>query len=167
MGTTHVSISLCTVLNHLGHKAFYIDKSRGTVMEHILRNRPEYAGRDGIIYHGDFAGVMYKGPCLVKQELPVGIHIIDCGTDPKEADEADVVLCVCSTRAWHDGRPMDELIRQPHTYPILNPPNIAEGIRFARELGRRVYAFPVDKDPFSLTRDKIRIFSGILKKEGF
>ena len=166
VGTTHIAISLCVVLNHMGCRAVYIDKSQSNATQYILRNRPEYFGRDGFIYHGDFAGIANCGPAIVERELPDGIHIVDCGTDQTKAEDADIILYVCSSRAWRRVEPRVETAGQNCCYSIINPPDIAAGIRLARELGKRTYAFPMDKDPFSVTRGKLRLFEDILSREG-
>ena len=166
VGTTHIAICACVALNHMGIKAIYVDKSNSNGTQCILRNRREFVEREGLIYHGSFMGAVAYGPAIAETTLPDGTYIFDCGNDAAAVYDADMYLYVCGTRPWRDIRYKKELVGDPHCYLMLNPPNRAEGVKMARVIGQRLYAFPLDADPFGITREKQRLFGKIFTKEG-
>ena len=165
VGTTHVAIGLTTYLNSKGRRAIYRDLSNDGNTQRMLRNSKEFGEKDGVIYHDSFRGTMEFGPAIANEKTPCGLQVLDCGIDISAAKKADMCIYVGSSRPWKSNVFDIKLALNPHCYILVSPASMLKGILLAKELGKKVYGFPLDIDPFHNTKAKSRIFEGIWKQE--
>ena len=164
IGTTHIALAFAAWLGSKRKGVYYRNLTEEPVLERISRARKEFDEKEGIIYHGGFAGIRDYGPAVVEKDCPDGIFVLDCGTSWENAREVDVWLYIMSSSPWKDHSIWLEMLSE-HVYIIQTPAAKGAGITAAIELKRYIYAFPLDKDPFSMTREKKKLFQKIWERE--
>ena len=165
VGTTHIAIALTSYLNRQHHRAYFENQTEDATVTRILQNRGEFHEKDGIIYHNSFAAVQDVGPAIPVTTPPEGIRVIDCGTDWDMARGSDFYLYVIGSRPWMDMDYSLEKAMNPHTHVIINPCNKGVGRMIASKMKKQVLAFPLDSDPFLVTKEKEKLFHHIWESE--
>ena len=166
-GTTHIALSLTVFLNSIGHKAYFTELSKSTATSHLLRESPGFHEKELVIYHHRFKALINTGDAVLPPELPSDASsVLDAGvlgsdSEILRANDADIVLCVAGSRPWQN-RQIDMTLVPEDAVIIVNPANRLAGRGFAIETGRQVLGFPLDSDPFDLTRQKYRLFQKML-----
>ena len=160
-GTTHIACSITAALNYLGYPAYYVDRSGEGVLENLLYYNREFEEHSGIIYHDSFRAYKESGPCVQSCNPPDGIRIVDTGTDFSETLSADRIIYVVGSRAFQQQAVSLEYARLEGCCILVNPGSRWTGRKLAKELGVNAYGFPLDCDPFSISRDKNRLFQKI------
>ena len=159
-GTTHIAISLTVYLNATGIKAYYIDRTPARTTQQLCSGNPGFLEKDMVIYHHHFRAVLHTGEAVEEAGAEDGVKVIDTGCEWDGFCDADLVICVAGSRPWQENRidfsqlPKDAVV-------IVNPMNRYKGRCFARLCGRQVMGFPLDKDPFHLSRKKKELFKGL------
>ena len=172
-GTTHIALSLTVFLNSIGYKACYTESPEGTVTSHLSRESPGFSEKELVIHHHRFMALVNTGEAVLPPDMPSDTSIvIDRGVledrcDNSLMNDADIILCVAGSRPWQD-RQIDTATIPEDTIVIVNPANRMAGRGFAMRTGRVVMGFPMDPDPFDLTRQKYKLFKKLLgiKKNG-
>ncbi len=163
VGCTHIAISLAVFLRDYGYEAYYRNPDvRKAVLENIQRNASVFREKDSLIYHNKFYGVRSLGSTVEKEKPPDGIYVQDCGTDLDQAEEADWIVLVLGSSLWKDQRIPEW--KDNNISIICNPGNRGAGLKIARVTGCKVYGFPLDKDPFSMTTEKRKVLEKIRKE---
>ena len=165
VGTTHVALALTAYLNKHHKRAYYVNRSSDATLQRILQQRGEYREKDGIIYHNDFAGILDYGPAVMEPTPPNGIKVVDCGSDWSGARASDFYLYVCSSRPWLDMGCCHKKAMNPHCHILINPANRGVGHDISKKLRKKVYGFPLDSDPFLVTKEKEKLFQKIWESE--
>lgn len=165
-GCTHIAISLVCFLNATGRHAIYENASGEDVCEHILSYGREFREKEGLISHGSFIGMLsYFADRSSDTDTPDGICVWDCGDDISRYGRADIIFYIMSSSLWKTGDIDGEIVSLDNCFTIVNPASIGVGLSLSRQIGRRVYAFPLDKDPFHLTADKKRLFTDLIGRK--
>lgn len=170
IGTTHIAISLTDYLNQQNMPAVYQEKNSNQDMRVTIQNGG-FTEECGLYRRRNFLGMpQYKEGVFV--DVPKdAINIMDYGTklEAALAEEADVFLLVTGSREWellYTDRAY-EIAREKKGLVILaNYGNPSQAKQYARKFGRTVYSFPLDSNPFFMTKEKERLFEGLLAKEG-
>ena len=163
IGTSHIAMSLCCYLNSKGIVSFYKDCFDGNNIENIMARDKSFYERDNIIYHDSFKGVRTSGEAVLENILPKGLYILDYGIDVEKVKHCDFVIYVVSQRPYKRNE-IDSIAYNTDTCVVVNPGSTLVGVEVARALGKKVYAFPIDEDPFSITKKKEKLFDRITYK---
>lgn len=163
-GTTHIAIALTVYLNAVGKRAYYIDRTDQRVTQQLCRNSRGFYERDRMVSAHQFRAVLNTGAAVEKPELPKdGIRVVDAGCDFGAAEDADRTICVAGSRPWQErGVDLDALPEDAAI--VVNPANRFAGSRLAKESGRAIFGFPMDSDPFTLSRKKRKLFRKLMSK---
>ena len=163
IGVSHIAIALCSYLNSKGVVSYYIDCCEKKVIENIIARYRGFFERDNIIYHDSFKGVKVSGEAVLEEIPPQGLYIMDFGTDVQAARTCDVILYVVSSRPYKSNE-IDDIAKEYRTFVIINPALMLTGVEVAKIVQKKVYAFPIDEDPFSITKKKEKLFNRILER---
>ena len=162
IGTTHIALSLVVYLNSNGINSYYVDQTDSRSTQCLTENGPGFYERDQIIYHHHFKAVLNTGEAVCKIAKPNGTQVVDAGCHFSNFEGSDMVLYVVGSRPWQqqsiklgDALPQDAIL-------ILNPTNKYVGFGMTSRLGKNLFGFPLDADPFTLSRRKKEFFRKIL-----
>lgn len=170
-GVTHVAISLTQYLNSHQIPAVYQEKNPSNDMRKAARAGKNFAETGGLYRRGNFLGLPLYGEG-VKVELPEErVFVMDWGNDLENAreEEADLFILVAGSREWErdSARTSYESVSEEKNLVLLsNYGDERQAKQYAKEFGRRVYCFPLDKEPFRATGEKDRLFERLLQREG-
>ena len=162
-GTTHIAVSLTVYLNANGRRAYFADRTDSRTTQRLGRYGPGFYEKDMIIYHHHFQAVLNTGPAVEAPPDPKGIRVVDAGCEFREDEEPDMTLCVVDSRPWQE-RTVDFLVIPQDAVVLLNPANRFFGRKLAGESGRKLMGFPLDADPFSLSRQKKELFGKLMSQ---
>lgn len=169
IGTTHVAVSLTEYLNQQNMSAVYQEKNSYQDMRMTIRTGG-FAEECGLYRRGDFLGMPQYGTGVKVQTEDV-IEVMDYGDNLTQAlpEEADLFLFIAGSRKWeirHTDRAYERLKDRKGLVVISNYGDRHQAKEYAREYGRTIYSFPLDPNPFYMTKEKEKLFKGLLAKEG-
>ncbi len=165
IGVSHIAIALTCFLNNIGIVSYYQEctDDENNIEKLMLRDK-SFNERDNIIYHDCFKGIRQVGEAVEdKYSPPKGLIIGDVGTNVSLAMRFDAIVYVISSRIYKSNE-IDDIASNPNTVVIINPKSIGVGIEVAKLIGKRVYSFPIDEDPFAITKTKDKVLSQIVKR---
>ncbi|MBR1627725.1 MAG: protein kinase [Lachnospiraceae bacterium] len=160
-GTTHIAISLTVFLNALGHRAYFADRTDSRSTQCMCQNVPGFCEKDTVIYHHHFQAILNTGSAVQPQERPKGIRVVDGGCSLCEDEEPDLTLCVVGSRPWQE-QAIDFSMLPQDAAILINPANRFVGGLLAQVNGRKLAGYPIDKDPFTLSREKRKLFGRLI-----
>ncbi len=163
IGVSHIAISLCSYLNNKGILSYYRDCCDEKILENIMARDKGFFKRDNVIYHDSFKGVLVSGEAVLEEIPPKGLYVMDYGTNVKDVQSCDYVIYVISSRAYKSNE-IDEIAKDSITCVIINPARMLVGVEVAKFVQKKVYAFPIDEDPFTITKKKEKLFNRIIEK---
>lgn len=171
-GATHFAVSLVSVLNKKGMFSAYLPMDCPDNLTSMATSQLFWREEHGIFYHEHFAGT----PCYgngIENPLPKDCILVkdyDSQSLPLVLTETfDLVFILLSAEAWDFSSTLrlGELIKEKkNVILICNCNHQKAAKKCARHLHQPVYCFPVDPDPFLVTRQKERLFSQILLQKG-
>lgn len=173
VGSTHISVSLVCVLNRLGLPALYLSADGSRMLESCAAFNRSFKEQGGIYRCGGFLGVPNYGSG-VEVPLPAGRCIVrDCGAYGGDGCPTpagfDYIFFVLSGSDWDMEQTLlsgKSFLSFPQTVFLMNYQNKKAARQCAALLGRKVYCFPTDCDPYRVTAEKERLVRTILKKKG-
>lgn len=171
IGTTHVAVSLTGYFNCHNIFTVYQEKNHNNDVRKTVKSGKGFAECDGLYRKKDFFG-MPKYGTGIKIELPKdALIIMDYGTDIENAveEEAELFLLVAGSREWEIAKThaaYEKVKSLTGLILISNYGNERQAKKYAREYAKTVYNFPLDQNPFQMTKEKEKLFQGLLKKEG-
>ena len=171
VGTTHIAISLASVLNQSGYSALYMEQHKTDSLHAMLRENPSVKERNGICYYRYFRGIPNYGPGIRLPKPKASIYVKDCGVyepDRTELDPENEYLFVLSGSPWDFERTIlagKRLLSSENVTFLCNYSNRAAAKKLAARLNRKVYCFPFDTDAFSCTPEKKQLFFHIFSLE--
>ena len=170
IGTTHLSISLAEYLNRNHPLAVYREKNTGKDMQ-MARKEGIFAEEGGLYRRNNFLGMPAYGNGVSVEPPDHAVEILDYGTDLMGAvsEGADLLLLMTGSREWetkYADLAMEKLQGQKNLAVIVNYGSVKRARQFAEKYGQAVYCFPLDPDPFGMTKEKECLFEGLLEKEG-
>ncbi len=168
MGTTHLSISLTSYLNQKNSMAVYREKNSSEMMRKIIQTGG-FTEEGGLYRRGDFSGMPAYGDGVEVQVPKDAVEILDYGTDLSGAlsEEADLFFLLMGSREWETAYAHAAFAKAAHAAGLICVVNYGarqQARRYARICGRTVYCFPLDQNPFLMTKEKERLFEGLLEK---
>ena len=170
-GTTHVAVSLTCALNRSGHRAVYYEHNRSMALYAMADSYSSIKEKNGIYYHPFFEGIPDYGRGVASLTPDNATIVRDCGvypTDITELDTEDFHLMILSGSPWDIGQTIlagNALKNLEHIAFLCNYDNQNAARKIASTLGKKVYCFPIDQDPFSCTDTKQQLFSQIFSYE--
>lgn len=172
-GTTHIAISLVSTLNSIGYSAIYFEKNHGNHLQNAAKYQHSFVEQDGFFNYKNFCGLPNYGPGIQLSIPEDSISIYDFGTNLSlnELLAADLVIFVCNGAVWHwnDAIAVYELLNKSGITPtiICNLCDRRQSINLAKQLRTNLFLYPMDEDPFQITRDKEQLFLQLLSKKGW
>ena len=169
IGTTHLSIALTQYLNRQNRLAVYREKNTSEHMQMAIHNGI-FAKEGGLYRRNNFFGMPAYGEGVEVNVPEHAIEILDYGTDLSGAlsEKADLLLLVVGSREWeamYADFAFKKLKDAKNLSVIVNYGSIRQTKKYAKKYERPVYCFPLDQDPFLMTKEKERLFEGLLEKE--
>ncbi len=169
IGTTHVSISLTDYLNQQKILSVYQEKNPSENMRKTLR-QGGFTEESGLYRRRNFLGMPRYGEGVEVKAPQRAVEILDYGVDIKGAvsEDADLFLLVVGSREWeteYAGLAYAEVKEKQEPIVIANYGSRQQARQYAKTYGQTVYCFPLDADPFFMTKEKERLFEGLLEKE--
>lgn len=162
VGCTHFAIAFVSYLNQAGFYACYRNQTEQRVLEQIKKHTAAFVSEEHIIYHEKFRGLLRYHP-QNETNTPYGIQVLDCGCQ-KGSEFADATIYVCGGRLWQNEQ-IPKWKMTEGDIVVCNFSSTYQAKRLARELERRVYVYPLQKNPFHLTMTNRFWFSRILTRE--
>lgn len=170
-GATHFAISLVCALNRLGLPATYLATDSSCSFSSILAANPHMAEKEGIYRFHYFSGMPLYGQGIQSLLPTQGAFVNDYGihADSTELDKADLIILILSGSDWDFSQSLSyakSLCTRQNIVFICNYDKQKAAKKFAQQLGRNVYCFPPDTDPFRVTPAKERLVSSIISQKG-
>ncbi|MBQ3772761.1 MAG: hypothetical protein II833_00060 [Pseudobutyrivibrio sp.] len=163
VGTTKIAISMCMYLNKNKIDAYYKDEKSDTV-HNLLKNLHGARLKDGVLYHKNFKGILNYGDAIENITPPIGMYIVDCGTDYDLAMSCDRVIIVTGSSPWISVS-YPEWIRDKSVYVIGNMCTKLACIKLAKELKKKIYMYPQTGSANGLAKEEERIIQELLRNE--
>lgn len=163
VGTTKIAISMCVYLNKNKIDAYYKDEKSDTV-HNLLKNLHGARLKDGVLYHKNFKGILNYGDAIENITPPIGMYIVDCGTDYDLAMSCDRVIIVTGSAPWISVS-YPEWIRDKSVYVIGNMCTKLACIKLAKELKKKIYMYPQTVSASGLAKEEERIIQELLRNE--
>lgn len=170
VGATHVAISLTAYMNQQGIPAVYQEKDSKRDMRVTVQNGG-FTEESGLYRRGTFTGMPEYGGG-VSVDVPEGaVRIMDYGADAAGAlaEKPGLFLLVAGSREWetvYADQTYEQVKHSENLALLSNYGNVHQAKQYARRYGRTVYCFPLDENPFFMTREKERLFEKLLKTSG-
>lgn len=170
MGCTHIAIALTTYLNQHRILAVYQEKNPTNCMQKIIRSGG-FAEEGGLYRRGDFIGMPQYGTGVTVTPVKDAVQILDYGNDIKGAAlaEGDFFLLVLGSRMWEEKDTFlvyEQLKEKSHLVLVANYGDGRQAKRYAKDFKRNVYCFPLDANPFEMTKEKECFMAEMFAKEG-
>lgn len=171
-GATHIAVSLVSTLNYLGRNALYYEENPDNCLRNMLAVSKSMWEKDGYVFYRSFCGLPKYGPGIRMEDTFEGIKVFDFGTDLSAAlnSDADLILFICSGGPWHyvDSCAQKEslILQKDRIKVICNLGNSHIAHQFAREFSLPVHLFFYEKDPFFITREKLKFLNQLLGQKG-
>lgn len=170
IGTTHIAISFTQYLNRKNIFAVYREKDSTENMRKIIL-QGGFAEEGGLYRRGNFFGMPAYGEGVDVGLPEEAVSVLDYGSDIKGAllEKADLFLFVMGSRAWETEQndlSCEKVKNAKGLILIANYGNRKETKQYARKYAQTVYCFPLDENPFLMTREKEKLFDRLLEQEG-
>ena len=167
-GATHIAIALAAMLGRKAYPALYLSMDQSDTLDSIARTKPRMTEQGGIYSFNYFRGMPSYGEGVNLSLPPEICYVRDYGIHPaalSDLESMDIILFVLSGASW-DLSDAAALGKQfallPQTTFICNHGNQSAARELAHRIGKRVYCFPHDPDPFLIQSEKERLFSKLL-----
>lgn len=171
-GATHIAVSLVSIFNKMGIPAIYLTSGQTDNISLIAKTNHAFKEHNGIYSYRYFSGVPNYGSGIEDPVPENCIHIKDYGTRFPElppGSNYDVILVILSGSDWDMAESLAFASRIKSVAQatfVCNYGNKKAAKKFARLLGKKVYCFPCDLEPYRITPEKQHLVSAIFKKKG-
>ena len=168
IGTTHLSLSFTQYLNQQNIRAVYRETNSSDDLRKIIREGG-FTKEGGLYRRGKFLGMPAYGEGVCVNVPKDAVEILDYGTDLHGAlsEQADLFLLVMGCKEWEIeyGKTAYETVRQAKNLILIaNYGSKKQAKQYAKEYEQTVYCFPLDEDPFYMTKEKEGLFERLLEK---
>lgn len=171
VGTTHLAISLTCFFNQNHRPCVYQEYHKSDCMRLLVKEDGGYMRNDGLVAYEKFRGMPYYGEGIAKWDQKEGLYVQDYGIQLQEIVEEDKkLIVVMGSRPWECEQTKSLLERislRSNLVLVCNYENSIQARNMARQYHHRVYCFPLDADPFRMTREKRKLFQKLLRQEGW
>lgn len=170
IGTTHISISLTDYLNQQKPQSVYQEKNPSENLRKAIQ-QGGFTKEGGLYRKRNFLGMPKYGEGVEVKAPQNAVAVYDYGTDIAGAisEEADLFLLVVGSREWeieYADLAYKKVKGKQEVIVIVNYGSGQTAKYYAKAYGQTVYCFPLDANPFFMTREKEKLFEGLLEKEG-
>ena len=169
VGTTHLAIALTCFIHHPKYPCIYQESHRSDCMRLLIK---EDGGRmkNGLAVYQNFQGMPYYSEEVAGWDKAEGLYVQDYGVNLHDllVQEDKRLLIVLGSRPWECEKARNLLERvcfRENLAIVCNYGNKAQAKYLEKTYHRRIYCFPLDADPFRLTREKRKFFKMLLRKE--
>ncbi|MCI8488892.1 MAG: protein kinase [Lachnospiraceae bacterium] len=168
VGTTHLSISFTEYLNRRHITAVYQERNSNGAMRRIFK-RGGFAEHGGVYRKKDFIGMPAYGEGVEVYAPKTAVEVLDYGADLAGAlaEDADLFLFIVGSRDWeleYAESAYEQVKAAKGLTAIANYGSRRQARQYAGTFGQTVYCFPLDENPFLMTKEKERLFEGLLEK---
>lgn len=171
IGATHLSVSLTVYLNQHGNQALYTEKNANQDVFKMTRYNSSFAQKNGLYRNRHFYGLpLYGAGVLIEPDQDV-MQVCDYGTNMDQAldSEAGLYILMVGSRDWEceaAHRAYDKMKEKQNLVVLCNYERADRTKEYAADFDRLVYGFPLDADPYHITKKKAELFLKLLKWEG-
>lgn len=170
-GVTHIAVSLTEYLNSHQIPAVYQEKNPSNDMRKTAEAGKNFAECNGLYRRGNFLGLPFYGEGVEVLAPEEKVLVIDWGNNLKMAkkETSDLFLLVAGSREWERDSAKtsyESLSDVQNLVFISNYGDRKQARQYAKEFLRPVYCFPLDGEPFLMTKEKKRFFRRLLQREG-
>ena len=171
-GVTHFAISLVSTLNKKGILSVYLSMGETDSLFHLDGSGIFFREENGIFYHRHFAGIPCYGNGVIDPLSVQSIRVRDYNAKCfplEQSSDYDLIFYILSDSVWDIQKSLalaDQLKSHNNVVFICNYSHTRAARKCARYLHTPVYCFPIDEDPFFVTREKERLITQILKRIG-
>ena len=168
IGTTHLSISFTEYLNHRNLSAIYQEKNPSDNMRMSIR-QGGFTEEGGLYHKKEFFGMPAYGEGVEVNPPKEVVEILDYGADLHGAlsEHADLFLLVMGCKEWEieNAKAAYEAVKQTKRLVLIaNYGSKKQAKQYAKLYKQTVYCFPLDENPFMLTKEKEGLFERLLEK---
>lgn len=172
IGVTHFAVALVSYLNWAGEACHYEELQGFGLAEAFMQNHLCQEKQDGMCQYE-----FLRAKTGEKRSLPAGEEncVIDCADKIRAAQtlDADLIFLIVDGKIWNRSHTL-EILRslrcEQNLFVICNYGDKQAAKQFAGITGHPVACFLLDENPFSVTRDKRKLFSALLarkEREGY
>lgn len=167
MGATHLSIALCSYFKTQMTQVYYKD------MQKNFNEEIFYGYTKGKKKTIEFKESLRNKILRKQMDKQTQLTVMDYGyhmEDVTEFLEADMCVIVLGTRPWeleYTYRLCEKLQDAKNIIYICNWGNLLAARQIGRKIGKKVYCFPLDEDPYKNSAKKDTFFSYVQQKEGW
>lgn len=169
VGTTHLAISLTCFFNQYYRPCIYQEYHKTDCLRLLVKEDGGYMRTDGLIAYEKFRGIPYYGEGIEKWDQKESLYVQDYGIQIHDTlEDHKKLIVVMGSRPWECKQTkylLDKISLHNNLILISNYGNIMQARNFARMYHHRVYCFPLDADPFRMTREKRKFFQKLLRQE--
>ncbi len=169
VGVTHFAISLTCFYNQYRSPCIYQEYYKSECMRLLAKEDGSCVKKDGMIVYEKFRGMPYYGEGIEGWNRSEGVYVQDYGVQLLRLLEEDKrMIVIMGSRPWECEQTKSVLERiclRENLTLICNYGNNMQAKKLARMYHHRVYCFPLDVDPFQMTREKRRLFQKMLLQE--
>lgn len=171
-GATHIAVSIASTLEKTGNPALYMSADGVDTLDAIAHANRACREQDGVFCYGYLHGIPDYGEGI-SLPLPENKCIVrDYGTYPVSLatlETMDHICFILNGSDWDIAKALSygkQLALLPQSIFICNYGAKHAAHKYARLLGRRVYCFPPDENPYRVSREKELLVSSILHMKG-
>ncbi len=171
VGTTHLAIALTCFCSQYYGPCIYQEYHKSDCIRLLAKEDTGYMRKDGLVIYEKFRGMPYYGEGIAKWDRAEKLYIQDYGVQIEDILESEKrLIVVMGSRPWECEQTRNLLKKISLRKNLVLIGNYGDKIQ-ARNLARmyrhRVYCFPLDADPFRMTREKRKWFEKLLLQEGW
>ena len=171
VGTTHLAIALTCFFNQEHRPCIYQEYHPSDCMRLLVKEDGGYMRSDGLVAYEKFRGMPFYGEGIEKWEKQEGLYVQDYGIQLQEVLEEDKkLILIIGSRPWeleHARRLLEKVSLRRNLVLVCNYGDRIKAKTLARMYHHRVYCFPLDVNPFRMTREKRKLFQKLLRQEGW
>lgn len=171
VGTTHLAIALTCFLIQEHRPCIYQEYHPSDCMRMLVKEDGGYLRKDGLVAYEKFRGMPFYGEGFAKRKQQEGLYIQDYGIQLQDILEEDKkLILVMGSRPWEYTQAqklLEKISLRRNLVLVCNYADRAKAKALARTYHHRVYCFPLDADPFRMTREKRKLFQTMLRQEGW
>ena len=169
-GATYFAMSLVCALNKFGISAVYFAADGSGSLSAMQEAPGNLTETDGVFYGHHFTGIPAYGKGISPLLPASGTVVRDFGIDTKSAEleECELTIAVLSGSDWDFEQDLSfarRLLPDESIVFVCNYHHRKAAKLFARHLGKNVYCFPLEENPFQITSEKERLFLSILQEK--
>ncbi len=172
-GCTHIAISMTACLNSSKVNAVFVDHNDENSIIDIAGEESSFV--PGTLFEdGSFKGIAAGWPIEPEEVLSgggVAIHDFGRYDNPIsgiELESFSCIIAVCSGKSFDRANTKSLLSRlayRDNAVIIFNYDDKKAAKENAFRFRKQMYTFPLDKDPFSVSKEKILLFKSLLKRK--